>query len=57
MTFAMIGTQKTKHDPEWMQPRDDAPRSPFHAMQGLPNWLLFAEIAFIAIHAWGLLGV
>ena len=57
MSFAMIRTQNTKHDPEWMQPREDVPRSPFHVMQGLPNWLLFAEIAFIAIHAWGLLGV
>lgn len=56
MSFAMIGTQKTRPDPEWMQPREDVPREPFRAIRSLPNWLLFAEIAFIAIHGWGLFG-
>jgi len=53
----MIGTQKTRPDPEWMQPREDVPREPFRVMRSLPNWLLFAEIAFITIHGWGLFGL
>ena len=57
MSSVMIGTKKTRPDLEWMHPREDVPREPFRAIQSLPNWILFAEIAFITIHGWGLFGL
>ena len=57
MSWAMIGTRQNRLDAEWTRPREEAPREPFQVIRSLPNWLLFAEIAFIAIHGWGLFGL
>ena len=53
----MIGTQTNRPDPEWMQPRDEDRHAPLQVIHNLPNWLLFVEVAFIAVHSWGLFGL
>jgi len=50
----MIRTPEKHPEPEWLKAPHESPRAPFLVIHGLPNWLLFLEIAFITVHGWGL---